>query len=198
MDKLSDANSALVHYIEALLSDDDSIEVGKDSDRCGPGESAAMNRVSEINKSALRALLFKVAGIPLAISVEDISGVLVGKETAFLHQGTEDNARMRTFRYRGRDIDLLDLRKLILPNGHPQRLEDGSRDGGHIIVLSGHDVGFICDQAGDVVDLEPQDLEWRTQRKSRAWLAGMVRGHEHALLDVKELMQGLGSRNFIN
>ena len=89
------------------------------------------------------------------------------------------------------------VRRRILPSGHPARSQTRDAGGGHIIVLADYDVGLLCDQVGDIVDLQPEEVEWRMERRSRAWLAGMVRGHEHALLDIERLLQGSISSNHI-
>ena len=193
MDNLPDANSALIHYIDSLLIDDGECEVEKHSSSEYPGASIATDTASVVHSTDIRARLFKVAGIPLAIPLEEIDGILDNKETASYRDIGETS-----FDYRGRDIDILDLREVILPEGHPERLAYGGNDEGHIIVLSDYDVGLLCDQVGDIVDLQEQEIEWRTERRSRTWLAGMARGHEHALLDIKELVQGHGQQGFIN
>jgi len=36
--------------------------------------------------------------------------------------------------------------------------------------------------------LQEADVEWREQRQSRPWLAGMIKTNNHALLDVDALL----------
>ena len=91
----------------------------------------------------------------------------------------------------------MDMKDIILPNGHPARLRNDNEGNAHILVLKGVEYGLMCDQVGEYVDVERMNVEWRSQRSSRPWLAGMVKGYGHALLDEMEVMQ-LGERLLLN
>jgi hypothetical protein len=188
MDNLPDANSALISYIDSLLMDDcEVIDVIPSIKEALPVTGTA-NVVHATQSRELRVLFLKVAGIPLAISLEDISGVIDGKEIDFPHQDWDEEGTLGTFIYRDRNIETLDTRVLILPDGHPARSTPIAWVNSHIIVLADYEVGLLCDQVGNIADLQHREVEWRTQRHSRTWLAGMVKGYEHALLDVQQLL----------
>ena len=48
-----------------------------------------------------------------------------------------------------------------------------------------------CSRIGDVVDLEPADVKWRSSSGTRLWLAGTVTARLCALLDIDALIRQL-------
>jgi chemotaxis signal transduction protein len=196
MDNLPDANSALISYIDSLLMDDSEFVDDTPPIRTDLPVSRTKNVVNATQSRELRVLFLKVAGIPLAMSLEDISGVIDGKETALPQHGWGESGILGTFNYRNRNIETLDTRVLILPDGHPARSTPIAWANSHIIVLADYEVGLLCDHVGNIANLQHREVEWRTQRHSRTWLAGMVRGYEHALLDVQQLLRVRGKATY--
>jgi hypothetical protein len=49
-----------------------------------------------------------------------------------------------------------------------------------------------CDRAGDAQTVKRDEVAWRERRRSRPWLAGMVR--HHALLDPSALQASVRDR----
>ncbi len=196
MNNGSDANSALIEYFETLLVDGDAaaeaaaVPVVSFMTPEGDGSLEVAPVATELNaaRDVLRVLFFKVAGIPLAVSLEDITGVVDIKQTALRQKSLEGGRTIRCFSYRGRDIYTLDTRETILPHGHPARSDADKTACQHIVMLAGCECGLLCDEVGGIVNLNRGEIEWREQRQTRPWLAGMVKGYNHAYMDIKEFI----------
>ena len=191
MNTNNNASSALLHYLDDLLLDTDSALSGK------IGGSVATSSIENVGSvsgrithpNILNLILFKVAGIPLALPraiVHEVMDVVKCDLPTIVSRG---GVIVRKYNYHGRDVHVLDMRDIIIPNGHPSR--QGNRNGGnaHLLIVEGVDYGLMCDQVGEYVGVERADVEWRTQRSSRPWLAGMVKVYEHVLLDELEIIQ---------
>jgi len=51
--------------------------------------------------------------------------------------------------------------------------------------------GLAVDEVNQPITLEPDDVKWRGERSKRAWLAGTVKQHMCALIDIPVMGQML-------
>lgn len=183
------ANSVLINYIESLLWDDDQGATATPPELSGHRDEAdeAVGKAADSN--TMRIVFFKVAGIPLAISFQDVAEIIDIKRVSAAHRNFDAGITIAMFRNRDRDIYAIDTSEIIFPAGHPVRRDSQQRVCGHIVMLAGNGLGLMCDEVGAIVDLDRQEVEWRVQRQTRSWLAGMVKGYNHALLDIRELIR---------
>ena len=191
MTAIHNASAALLQYLDSLLldeaaqSDEDMPSVGN-VQRAEEGGQALSGVAADAN--TLRLLLFKVGEIPLAISREVIAEIVEVERTSLESFTSKDGMHIRQFNNNGQDVGILDARDIILPEGHPARRAHENDGHVYILMFKGAGCGLMCDHVGEVVDLGYRDVEWRLQRSSRLWLAGMVKANKHALLDEKEIM----------
>lgn len=196
---LPDANSALLDYIDALLVEEAvAMPTPSPAPAPTPSPTPAPAPASTPTPPGQRLLFFKVAGIPLAIVADDITAVIDGAEAGMMRRiDGEDRVLAGSFDHQGREIQIIDSRAVILPPGHPARAQPLERCNGRLLVLAGYDLALWCDEAGQVVAVERSEVEWRVERQTRLWLAGMVKGHNHALLDVEGLIRECGLGSFL-
>jgi purine-binding chemotaxis protein CheW len=194
MDNLPDASRALLNYIDTLLLDDVALPLRGDN---GPPPVDCLNQVAykvdyatniDVYTDSMQVILFKSAGIPLAIPLAAVSGILAIEQASSIRFISEEGEGIKLLTYRGRDIRVLDAKEIIFPEGHPARAAGAEEGFGHILVLEGDNCALGCDVVGDIVKMHRQDVEWRSNRRTRPWLAGMVKGSNHAFLDVKEII----------
>jgi len=202
MTAIHNASSALVQYLDSLLLDE-----GEQSNEDFPAvdhglhakESGQAVSALAADANTLRLLLFKVGEIPLTIRREIIAEVVEAERASLEPVTSKDGMLIRQFKYSGQDVGILDAREIILPEGHPARRPQENDGNVYILMFNGAGCGLMCDHVGEVVELGHQDVEWRLQRSSRLWLAGMVKANKHALLDEKEIMriadQALSNKN---
>jgi len=146
--------------------------------------------------NAIRLLVFKVAGVPLAIEADDIAAVIEANEAMMHRDDDGGDSVIGVFSHDGRDIHAIDTRAVILPQSHPARLDAPALDRGSILLLAGYDLALFCEETGEIISLARQDVEWRAQRQTRPWLAGMVKERHYALLDIEGLVQVCGLNAF--
>ena len=188
------ASDALLHYIDALLFDGvvDEKECSEEDSvpQCTEKSAVVAEDIhkADPNSDLLQLLLFKVADIPLAMLRTKIATVVkVGREN--LKPVTTGNGEViRQFSFQGQEFHALEARDVILPNGYAARHVGEGEGTAYILILKGVSFGIICDEVGDSVDLERTKVEWRSQRPTRRWLAGMVKEYNHALLDEMEII----------
>ena len=183
------ASDALLNYIDSLLlttecegdgHNENTVNTITTSD-CVESTSEAI-KLDHIQND-LQLLLFNVSGISLAISNDSLSNFVAVDRRNLKCEETKNGITRMVFNYRGQGVQVLETRNIIIPNDHPtHRLNDDS-DEAYVLVLKGQRYGLLCDGIGEQLNLGHQDVEWREQRVSRPWLAGIVKGKTHVLLD---------------
>lgn len=194
MNDIHNANNALLLYIDSLLFDIDAPQnecnersIVRTRLESSTGNAEDVSGTAS-NSDFVRLMLFKVADIPLAISHASVDAVVDVGRTHLKRAMSKDGIVIRQWNYQGRDIHVIDTRDIVLPNGHPARHMNENEGNAHILILKGNAYGLLCDDVGASVDLEGRNVEWRLQRPTRRWLAGMVKGYNHALLDETEII----------
>jgi len=191
MNSTHNASAALVHYLDSLLLDEGTPNndglLAANRERY-PEESRKVVTKDDMDTNVLRLLLFKAGEVPLAITQEIIAEVVEVRRTSLEPVASTGGILVRKFRYNGKVVGILDARDIILPDGHPARDVKDKDVNAYILMFKAGECGLMCDHVVDAVKLGHQDVEWRPQRSSRLWLAGMIKAKKHALLDEKEIL----------
>lgn len=195
MNEIHSANSALINYIDALLVDDvtgqgEAYKTVTSPDRLDvdvSDETVVGN--PQPNPDLLNLLFFRAGGIPLAISQSAIGTIAAVRRGELQRIVSSDSVDGWKFNNGGDDIHVVDVKSIILPNGHPGRQSGSDQDEVYIIVFNHLPHGLMCDEIGDSMEIEPMQVDWRMQRSTRKWLMGMIRDYHHALLDEKEIIK---------
>jgi purine-binding chemotaxis protein CheW len=70
----------------------------------------------------------------------------------------------------------------------PRQYHEAVLEGYHFVIRLGDtNWGVACDSVAEAIQLEPEQVKWRTERSKRAWLSGTVIDHMCALLDAEML-----------
>lgn len=133
-----------------------------------------------------QAMLFKVAGLTLAVPLVDLNGVVecdVDKATAM--PGHAD-FYLGLMTHLGRSVPLVDTARFVLPPNKLHLLAGNEAKDRITRAVMIHDCGYAlaCDEVNEVLTLHPDAVRWRTQRTTRRWLAGTVIEHMCALIDA--------------
>ena len=141
------------------------------------------------SEAAFQCLMFKVWGLTLSVPLVKLYGVLTWPETltpVFGHAGWF----MGLARAQEKNIQVMDTAQLVLP---PHKLEtlraDQERQFHNIILIDEGRCGLACDEVAEVITLHEDDVQWRSAEGKRPWLAGTVREHMCALLEVDEFIR---------
>lgn len=188
MNKLEEQHSALESYLGALLAADIAdMEPASIADTQGlparpaivaenPGETAAPSEGEQ-----LTFMSFQVGGLKFALDTAQVKTVI-----PFPAHGVEyENARPVRLAAAGRQpLDIVDTRRQVFPEGHPAHHD--TRPYGFLILLGTDTFALACDDIEQVVRVASHQVQWRRERGSRPWLAGMLNDPKCAVLDVKE------------
>jgi len=128
-------------------------------------------------------LLFSVAGLKLAVPLISL-GAIYKIENDFTSLVGRASWFMGLYRHDERNVRVIDTAQLVMPD----RVVETTRENYHYIIrLGGNNWGMACDSVQESIQLEPEEVKWRTERSKRAWLSGTVIEHMCALIDVEAL-----------
>jgi purine-binding chemotaxis protein CheW len=162
--------------------------VAKDSEP-EPVES----EVPEWARTRFQVLLFEVAGLTLGVPLAKLKGV-VPNEHGLTEMPGHSPLFLGVTPYQGMQAKVMDTARFVLPQNRAALLtEDISERSGHLVVIDEGRWALACSKIGDVVELEPGQVKWRTASGKRRWLAGTAIELMCALLDIDELTEELVS-----
>lgn len=193
MNELEEQHSALESYLGALLAADIAdLEPAAIADTQGVpahpaivAENPAETAVAA-DGGQLTFMSFQVGGLKFALDTAQVKTVI-----PFPAHGVEyENARPVRLTAAGRQppLDIVDTRRRVFPEGHPGHHD--TRPYGFLILLGTNTLALACDDIEQVVRVASHQVQWRRERGSRPWLAGMLNDPKCAVLDVKEWRKG--------
>ncbi len=127
------------------------------------------------------ALQCHCAGLRLAVPLVSLQGVLEWEGRAAALPGQSPWIR-GLLRHRGVQLKLVEGGRVVLPAG--RRPSPPAR--GRVLVFGGA-WGLVFESVGEVMELEPQGVQWRSRRTRRRWLAGTAVDQLCAVLDLEAL-----------
>jgi len=157
---------------------------------------AAVTGRPEWGEADFQAMLFKVAGLTLAVPLVDLNGVVeCDLEDVTAMPGSAD-FYLGLLSHLGKSVPLVDTARFVLP---PNKLHvlagDDPKDRiTRAVMIQDCQYALGCDEVNEVLTLKPDEVRWRTQRTSRRWLAGTVVEHMCALIDATAFAELLAER----
>lgn len=136
-----------------------------------------------------QCLLFRVAGLTLALPLAKLNGVLRWDAAAVTSMPNHRPWFLGLREHLGHQVKLIDVAKVVLPS------DRGAADGmgyGNIILIDDSRWGLVCSEVAEVVTLSAAAVKWRSRGGIRPWLAGTVIDRMCALLDSAALADMLG------
>ena len=212
--RLVDPDEVLTDYLNALLSEVETVEQTETAAEVitevaptvvaeaevtvanEPAEDSlpATEQVTETAAPAaandIQILLFEVAGITLAVPLEQLNGILEWNDEV-TSMPNSSAWFLGLLAERGHQIKIIDTGMLVVPSkfrGNHRR-EDMQK----IILIGDSKWGLACDSVSEVITLSRDKVRWRGENSKRPWLAGMVVDRMCALLDIDKFVELLGS-----
>ncbi len=145
-------------------------------------------------QSRFDVLLFKVSGLTLAVPLISLGQIqplteeltpLFGQADWFMGLQPTPAGKIRT----------VNTAKFVMPERYdPAFLETAK----YVMSINGVPWGLVVDSVNQPIRLQPDDVKWRSDRSKRPWLAGTVKDHMCALLDIPRIGQMLieADKNF--
>lgn len=136
-------------------------------------------------------LIFKVAGLKLAIPLPLLGGVytIEDKVTPLFGQAKWS---LGVWQSDGQKLTVVDSAQLIMPERGVSLQEEGYR---YLIQLDRAPWALACQEIYDTRDLVSESIKWRGDTSKRPWLAGTVISEMCALIDVSGLLSMLESQS---
>jgi len=143
-----------------------------------------------------QAMLFKVAGLTLAVPLIDLNGVVECNLDDISAMPGHADFYLGLMKHLDKNVPLVDTAKFVLPADKLSTLS-GVEPAERItraVMIQDCRYGLACDEVNEVVTLSPEEVRWRTQRTQRRWLAGTVIEHMCALIDATAFAELLAER----
>lgn len=132
-------------------------------------------------------LLFQVSGLTLAVPLISLGQIqpltdeltpLFGQADWFMGLQPTAAGKVRT----------VNTAKFVMPERYDESFLKTAK---YVVSINGVPWGLAVDSVNQPIRLEPEDVNWRSERSKRPWLAGTVKAHMCALLDIPRIGQML-------
>lgn len=146
-------------------------------------------------QSRFDVLLFQVSGLTLAVPLIALGQIqpltdeltpLFGQADWFMGLQPTPGGKIRT----------VNTAKFVMPERYDESFLETAR---YVVSINGVPWGLAVDSVNQPITLQPEDVKWRGDRSKRPWLAGTVKEHMCALLDIPRIGQMLidADKNFV-
>jgi purine-binding chemotaxis protein CheW len=152
-----------------------------------PGLEWLPNGLPQWAQTRFDVLLFKVSGLTLAVplislgKIRPISGglsPLFGQAEWFMGLQLTTTGKIYT----------VNTAKFVMPERYDENFAKNAK---YVISINGVPWGLAVDSVNQPIRLAPDEVKWRTNRSKRPWLAGTIKEHMCALLDIPMIGQML-------
>ncbi len=154
----------------------------------GPAEGETEDPLPAWSRPYFQALLFHVGPLRLAVPLIKLQSVVPWSDEISPAPRQPEWMHGLLF-YRGKQVRVVNTAELVLPQDRrppPEELEPRK-----LLVVGDGCWAFSCRDVSEVIKLEPDQVQWRSSRGRRRWLAGTVREHLCALMDADALAEML-------
>lgn len=136
-------------------------------------------------QSRFDVLLFTVSGLTLAVPLIALGQIqpltdeltpLFGQADWFMGLQPTPAGKIRT----------VNTAKFVMPERYDENFLKTAK---YVVSINGVPWGLAVDSVNQPITLQPEDVKWRADRSKRPWLAGTVKEHMCALLDIPRIGQ---------
>jgi len=137
-------------------------------------------------QTKFQCLSFQVAGVTLAAPLKKLNGIveLTGEITELPGYAPWVIGLLPN---RGQNVQVVDVAKIIMPNERDWVMQPTIERMKFIILLEGGKFGLAVDGISQVLNLEADEVRWRSVQSKRPWLAGTVIEKMCTLLEMDQL-----------
>ncbi|MFO1388138.1 chemotaxis protein CheW [Cellvibrio sp.] len=152
-----------------------------------PGLEWMPNGLPQWAQSRFDVLLFKVSGLTLAVPLISLGQIqpitdelapLFGQADWFMGFQPTPQGKIRT----------VNTAKFVMPERYDESFVKNAK---YVVSINGVPWGLAVDSVNQPISLMPDEVKWRSDRSKRPWLAGTVKEHMCALLDIPMIGQML-------
>jgi len=159
-------------------------------------EDTPSDELPEWCKHEFQAMLFKVAGLTLAVPLIDLNGVVECNLDDISAMPGHADFYFGLMKHLDKNVPLVDTARFVLPADKLTTLlaDDPASRITRAVLIQDSQYGLACDEVNEILTLSPEEVRWRSQRTQRRWLAGTVIEHMCALIDATAFAELLAER----
>ena len=136
-------------------------------------------------ETRFQCLLFKVSGLSLAVPLVKLNSVIPWDEE-ITHTPNKTEWYLGLIKHLEYQIKVIDTALLVMPENRHEKIEtDREKRLSHILLVDDYQWGLACDSIGEVIWLTQDEVKWRKNKKTRAWLSGTSLEHLCAIMDTQ-------------
>ena len=143
-------------------------------------EGWAQNGRPDWAQEHFESLIFRVGGLKLAVPLVTL-GAIYQIDRKFNHLPGQADWFIGILRVPSQNIKVIDTALCVMPERYKPEDRENLK---FVISLHGYEWGLSCHEVLNSITLDPESVQWRTQRGRRPWLAGTVVDHMCALIDT--------------
>ncbi len=133
-----------------------------------------------------QCLLFNVSGLSLAVPLVKLNSVISWDEDKITETPNQTSWYLGLVRHLDKQVKVIDTGLLVLPENRRDCMDTTSLNRhGNILLVDDFKWGLACDSIGDVIWLSKEDVKWRKNKQTRAWLSGTSLEHLCAIIDTE-------------
>jgi len=139
-----------------------------------------------------QCLLFKVSGLSLAVPLVKLNSVISWNEDEITETPNQTSWYLGLIKHLEKQVKVIDTALLVMPENRRTNIGKPSLNRlGNILLVDDYKWGLACDSIGDVIWLSKEDVKWRKNKQTRAWLSGTSLEHLCAIMDTEVFAQML-------
>ncbi len=128
-------------------------------------------------------LLFEVSGLSLAVPLVALGQIVPMSDKLTKLQG-QSEWFMGILPSPVGDVRTINTAMFVMPERYDPAQVNNFK---YVVTIDGLPWGLAVDQVNQPITLNPDDVKWRGERTKRPWLAGTVKSHMCALLDIPQM-----------
>ncbi len=141
--------------------------------------------VPEWAESRFQCLLFNVSGLSLAVPLVKLNSVIPWDEN-ITETPNKTDWYLGLVQHLQNQVKIIDTALLVMPKNRHHIIETDSDERlSHILLVDDYKWGLACSSIGDVIWLSKDEVKWRKNKTSRAWLSGTSLEHLCAIMDTE-------------
>lgn len=141
--------------------------------------------VPEWAETRFQCLLFNVSGLKMAVPLVKLNSVIPWDEK-ITETPNQTDWYLGLVQHLQNQVKVIDTALLVMPENRHKVLENDSENRlGHILLVDDYKWGLACTSIGDVIWLDKDEVKWRKNKSTRAWLSGTSLEHLCAVMDTE-------------
>lgn len=189
--------SEIKTQVETRVETDNQLEIKTETDVQIKTQSEEITQqapdtgVPEWAETRFQCLMFNVAGLNLAVPLVKLNSVIPWDEN-ITQTPNQTEWYLGLVQHLQNQIKVIDTALLVMPeNRHKNLVDSASGRLSHILLVDDYKWGLACSSIGDVIWLNQDEVKWRKNKSSRAWLSGTSLEHLCAIMDTEVFAQML-------